>query len=191
MLCVACRAAPPPPPECPEPPRIDPALVATETPTPPADDPPASTPASELALNCQAPLQATAEITRLLTAAAGHSTQSSACVDGPGRRVAIDEILVCPAASTDAARRFSATYRVTEFEEGGRQVCGPDCPPRTPSSARHRIELSFAPQGDRFVLDVPAQVPGGPPDATPLREDHDGKCYGPAPRFVALPIALR
>jgi hypothetical protein len=85
--------------------------------------------------NCQAPLVVIEEVTRLLTVAGTHATRSAACVDGPGQRVTLDEILVCPLGRDGARKSFGVTYRVTTWDEGGRQVCAGKCPPVRPSTA--------------------------------------------------------
>lgn len=152
-----------------------------------------SAPAAEpsaLPWNCQAPLAAIEEASRFLTVTATHATVSSSCVDGPGRRVRIDEILVCPQAPDGDRRRFAATYRVTTFEEGGRQMCGERCPDVEPERSRQRIELLFAPDAGRYRLEAPVKVPGLPADATPATRAHDGDCYGKSEAFVSESIAL-
>ena len=89
-LCSACQPATPPPPTCPEPPRVDSALIAKEGDDAPSNDATVR-PRSALPANCQAALQATVEITRMLTEAGGRATRSAACVDGPGTRIVVDD----------------------------------------------------------------------------------------------------
>jgi hypothetical protein len=141
--------------------------------------------------NCQAPLVVIEEVTRLLTVAGTHATRSAACVDGPGQRVTLDEILVCPLAPDGVRRPFGVTYRVTTWDEGGRQVCAGKCPPVVPEHTFHRIDVTFAPAKGGYVVEPPKSVPGLPLDATPVTTAHDGDCYGPSPAFEARAIALR
>lgn len=144
--------------------------------------------------NCQAPLQVIEEVTRMLTVASTHATRSAACVDGPGQRVTIDEILVCPLRPDGQRRPFGVTYRVTTWDEGGRQVCAGKCPPVVPEHTFHRTDVVFAPrsQKDGHAIEPPTSlVPGLPPDATPVTAAHDGDCYGESPAFAPRPIPLR
>jgi len=142
-----------------------------------------------LPYNCEAPLTIIEETTRFLTTAATHATSSSACVDGPGQRVTIDEVLVCPAGSEAGRQKFAATYRVSTWEEGGDQGCGADCPKVVPSTTQQRIELRYrSVGGGKLVLEPPADVPGMPLGATPATSPHDGDCYGKSPAFVPSPV---
>jgi len=145
--------------------------------------------------NCQAPLVVIEEVTRMLTIASTHATRSAACVDGPGQRVTIDEILVCPLRPDGARRPFGVTYRASTWDEGGRQVCAGKCPPAVAEHTFHRIDVVFAPhasKGDGHVIEPPSTVlPGLPLDATPLTAAHDGDCYGKSPAFEPRPIPLR
>lgn len=141
--------------------------------------------------NCQAPLVVIEEVTRLLTVAGTHATRSAACVDGPGQRVTIDEILVCPLAPDGARRSFGVTYRVATWDEGGRQVCAGKCPPVTAEHTFHRIDVAFAPGKGGHVIEPPSVVPGLPLDATPVTTAHDGDCYGNSPAFEPRPLPLR
>lgn len=141
--------------------------------------------------NCQAPLVVIEEVTRLLTVAGTHATRSAACVDGPGQRVTIDEILVCPLAPDGTRRSFGVTYRVTTWDEGGRQVCAGKCPPVEAEHTFHRIDVAFAPGKGGHVIEPPATVPGLPLDATPVTTAHDGDCYGNSPAFEPRPLPLR
>lgn len=151
---------------------------------------PASKPAP-LPYNCQAPLVVIEEVTRLLTVAGTHATTSSACVDGPGHRVTLDEILVCPAAPDGARRPFAVTYRVSTWNEGGRQVCAGKCPPVKPELSYQRTELVFRSDKAGYVIEPPGSLPGLPLDATPVTAAHDGDCYGKSEPFVPRAIALR
>ena len=158
--------------------------------TPSATPRPAATrDAPALPYDCEAPLVVIEEVTRFLVTAATHATSSSACVDGPGHRVAIDEILVCPQGSDGGARTFAATYRVSSWEEGGQQACGGSCPEVVPDRTEQRIIMSFRSAADgRLLLEPPSAVPGLPPDATPPTRDHDGDCYGKSPAFVPTSV---
>ena len=142
--------------------------------------------------NCQAPLVVIEEVTRLLTVAGTHATRSAACVDGPGQRVTLDEILVCPLAPDGTRRPFGVTYRVSTWEEGGRRVCDGKCPPVEPAHTFHRIDVVFVPHKDGHVIELPkSTLPGLPLDASALAAAHDGDCYGKSPAFEPRPIALR
>lgn len=143
-----------------------------------------------LALNCQAPLVVTEEVARFLTTAATHATVSAACVDGPGTRVMIDDVLVCPARSGDDRRRFSVTFTVSKWSEGGRRVCSPNCPKIEAAVTHERVELSFSKVKVGYLLDTPTALAGLPSDATAATDQHDGNCYGKSPGFVPVPIAL-
>jgi hypothetical protein len=154
---------------------------------------PAATPSNKPTqpYNCQAPLVAIEEVSRLLTVAATHATRSAACVDGPGQRVTIDEILVCPLGPDGTRRPFGVTYRVSTWEEGGRRVCSGKCPPVEPEHSFQRIDVAFAAAGKAYVIELPKAVPGLPLDATPVGTAHDGDCYGESPAFEPRPIPLR
>jgi hypothetical protein len=144
--------------------------------------------------NCQAPLVVIEEVTRLLTVASTHATRSAACVDGPGQRVTIDEILVCPLRPDGPRRPFGVTYRVTTWDESGGQICAGKCPPVVPEHTYHRIDVTFGPRPhkDGHAIEPPTSLlPGLPPDATPVTAVHDGDCYGPSPAFEPRPIPLR
>ncbi|MEM9455946.1 MAG: hypothetical protein AAGF11_17330 [Myxococcota bacterium] len=143
-----------------------------------------------LPYNCQAPLRVIEEVGRFMTVAATHATTSAACVDGPGRRVTIDEILVCPRAPDGSRRPYAVDYRVTTWPEGGRQVCGAECPPVVPDRTRHQIELSFEMNGGKLLLEPPASLPGLPLDSTAAAQGHDGNCYGKSPGFLPQPLSL-
>ena len=184
VACSGCRAIEHEPSEepTPAPVMVPDAVTETERTAPSSSTPP------PLAYNCQATLAAIEEVTRLLTVAATHATTSNACVDGPGRRVAIDEILVCPTTGKTTTQGFAATYRVTEFSEGGQGHCTPECPP--PRVERGRIDVVFEKKGDAFVLKVPRAIQGLPRDATPIDEAHDGDCYGKSRPFTPLTVAL-
>ena len=144
-----------------------------------------------LAYNCQAPLMVIEEVTRLLTVASTHATRSAACVDGPGHRVTIDEILVCPLAPDGPRRPFAVTYRVSTWPEGGRQVCPGKCPPVEPEVTHQRTELAFRSAKAGHVIEPPSTLPGLPLDATPATSPHDGDCYGKSEPFVPRPLELR
>jgi len=141
--------------------------------------------------NCQAPLVVIEEVTRLLTVVGTHATRSAACVDGPGQRVTLDEILVCPLGNDGARRKFGVTYRVTTWEEGGRQTCAGKCPPVVPEHTFHRIDVGFAPGKSGHVIELPKSLPGLPLDATAVTAAHDGDCYGKSDAFEPRAIVLR
>lgn len=141
--------------------------------------------------NCQAPLVVIEEVTRLFTVAGTHATRSAACVDGPGQRVTLDEILVCPLAPDGPRRRFGVTYRVTTWEEGGGQVCPGKCPPVEPQHTFHRVDVTFAPRDGGYAIEPPKSLPGLPFDATAVTAPHDGDCYGKSPAFEPRPIPLQ
>jgi len=140
---------------------------------------------------CQAPLVVIEEVTRLLTVAGTHATRSAACVDGPGQRVTLDEILVCPLGRDGARRSFGVTYRVSTWDEGGRQACAGKCPPVEAEHTFHRIDVAFVAGKGGFVIEPPKAVPGLPLDATALTAAHDGDCYGPSAAFEPRAIPLR
>ncbi len=169
----------------------DPRAPATAVVTGPATAPSAAASRPTQPYNCQAPLIVIEEVSRLLTAAGTHATRSAACVDGPGHRVTLDEILVCPLAPDGTRRPFGVTYRVTTWPEGGRRVCPGVCPPVEAEHTFHRIDLAFRPEGGKYVIEPPASMPGLPLDATPVTAAHDGDCYGSSPAFVPQPLALR
>lgn len=89
-----------------------------------------------LSPNCQAKLPLTEEVVRLLTKAASHATESAACVDGPGERVTVDEVLVCPAGSSEKALLVDASYRVTRWAEGDTRGCRKRPQPRPAPAPR-------------------------------------------------------
>jgi hypothetical protein len=185
-LC-GCRAIAPEPTDDPDPPLASDA-ASVDAATVDAAAAPSTTP-PPLAYNCQAPLHAIEEIARLLTVAATHATKSAACVDGPGRRIAIDEILVCPTTGSGGATMgFAATYRVTEFGEGGRGYCQPECP--QPKVGHARLDVELEKTGTDYTLRIPKTIPGLPRDATPVDQAHDGDCYGKSRAFSPQPIAL-
>lgn len=184
---AGCRPAPLPGP--PEPlPRVDAAMLE-----PPAlatgPEPVPEEPSTELRPNCQAPLAAYAEISRALTHAGLRSTASSACVDGPGTRVVVDSVEVCPAASTGSGRVFDVGFVMTEYTEGGRRGCGADCPPLPVERTSQRWTATFEPvaNGHRLVL---PQSMLSLPNMTPWDQVHDGKCYGPLPAYPERTVNL-
>lgn len=89
----------------------------TANPEKTAPEPTASSGENELPFNCQAPLKVIEEVSRFLVTAATHATTSSACVDGPGWRTRIDEIMVCPGSRDKTQRGFDVSYRVTQWRE--------------------------------------------------------------------------
>lgn len=177
-----------------DPPASDPASLHPDMVVDGPDAPaPTTTPAAgprpdPLPYNCQAPLTVIEEVGRMMTVAATHATTSSACVDGPGHRVTIDEILVCPRARDGTRQPYAVDFRVTTWPEGGRQICGGKCPPVVPEQTQHQVELLFRVDGAQLVLEPPASLPGLPPDATPVGQAHDGDCYGKSPAFAPRPV---
>jgi len=165
-----------------------------------------------LSPNCQAKLALTEEVTRLLTKAASHATSSSACIDGPGERVVVDQVLVCPASEDKNAVKVDASFQVTRWAEGDTRMCGqmrlpkgpeelakpeemdsgetqPDLCSGTPGISHHRMRFSFARQGKSLVIQVPVQI-AGLENMTPLNEVHKGGCYGQSGPFVPARIRL-
>lgn len=199
LACVPAET-----PQCPEP------LAATPQPGPTAEDPPPATPATPappvsatgiraasdfpLSSNCEAPLAITQEVTRLLAAAAAHGTRSAACVDGRGQRLAVNDILVCPAAPEAGDTIVDAFYQVATYPEGDTRGCAQpdaDCSWLEPSASEHQVTLRLRPGKDGHVSLVDlAALPGFPADATPLAEVHDGNCYGQSPAFEPRPLKL-
>ncbi|MEX1369499.1 MAG: hypothetical protein AB1Z98_40605 [Nannocystaceae bacterium] len=202
-LAPAC--AHPPPPPCPEPAPANGPRVPDVEPVPPDEAPPSSAPvgpairpAADFPIysNCQAPLAITQEVTRMLTAAAAHGTRSAACVDGPGQRLAINDVLVCPAAPDGGDIVVKAFYRVVTYPEGDTRGCaqpGRDCSWLEPSASEHLVDLRLRrgkdPSRARLVVD-PGPLPGFPEDSTPLSETHDGNCYAQSPAFVPAELSV-
>lgn len=170
----------------------EPAVVQVEPSSPEpkvAPVAPASGPwtAFSMPTNCQARLALTEEVTRLLTRAAAHSTASAACVDGPGKRVAATDVLVCPAAGNGSDTVVSVYYRMATYPEGDTRGCqqpGRSCDWLTPTASEHRVELRFETDAKgRARLRAPSTLPGMSDDATALDHVHDGNCYGVSPKF--------
>lgn len=190
VTLAACQTSAAPPPTCPQTPTVDAAMVPVQevTPTPPAEQP--SEPADALPYNCQAPLAAIAEISRVLTEASLRATRSAACVDGPGTRSRLDTVLACPAAPQGARRPFNVTYTVTTFTEGGRRACGSDCEPLPVTTTSHQLSMDFVPTSKgAFELELPAEVPGLS-DMTAWDQAHDGNCYGELPPTLSREVTL-
>ncbi|MEM7159198.1 MAG: hypothetical protein AAF799_40550 [Myxococcota bacterium] len=202
LLGLAC--APQSQPECPEPsvtPRVPDVDPTPEPSTAEPAEPATSTatavrPAKDFPIpsNCEAPLAITQEVSRLLTAAAAHGTRSAACVDGRGHRLAINDLLVCPAAPDTGDTIVDVFYQVATYPEGDTRGCREpgDCEWLTPTSVDVETKLRFRPgktkgQGT-LVLEGP--VPGFPDDSTPLSEAHDGNCYGRSPAFTPAEIPI-
>ena len=167
--------------------QADQAPAPKSEPAPTASSPPKSDP-EPLQFNCQAPLVVIEEVERFLSVTGTHATESSSCVDGPGHRITLDEVLVCPKDREPQRHTFDVTYRVTRWDEGGRMVCEGKCPPVEPEHRRHRTHVVFRVDGDQLVLEPPKSVPGLPLDATPATQPHDGDCYGKSPAFEPRPI---
>jgi hypothetical protein len=195
-------------------------LIGNSSPRAQVQPPPASTgkqkqPEPEpLSQNCQANLNLTEEVTRLLSKAASHATKSSACVDGPGMRVAVDQVLVCPVRQDRNLVTVDAIYRITRWAEGDTRRCGrrqlqlksdkddsetkpernqPDLCSGTPAVSKHRMRFSFKRKGKNFRIEVPKKIQGfsGPwVNMTPLDKVHNGGCYGKSGPFVPARIRL-
>lgn len=199
--------------ECPQPahigtanagepdPEPEPVPVATpDTPDPPPEPAVASglRPADAFGLssNCEAPLAITQEVARLLWAAAAHGTRSAACVDGRGHRLAINDLLVCPAAPQAGDTMVDVFYQVATYPEGDTRMCnqpGADCSWLTPTATEHTISLRLRPSKDGAtgtLVDVPP-LPGFPEDMTPLDQEHSGNCYGSSPAFSPAAVPIR
>jgi len=203
LLAAACGPAPAS--HCPEPAVAAPPAEAPRAPDPdpgPASAPPAPARAGvrptadfPIASACQAPLALTAEVTRLLTASAVHGTRSQSCVDGPGHRLAVNDVLVCPAGTEGTQTVVQAFYQVVTYPEGDTRLCSANggCDWMNPTASEHLVELHLLPTGadPRTVqlVDLPDALPGFA-DATPLDQPHDGSCYGPSPAFVPAPVTL-
>jgi hypothetical protein len=143
-----------------------------------------------LADNCGAPLPFAVEVARLLTMAAAHATRSAACVDGPGMRVTVDEVLICPQDRGQREIVLVASYRVGRHQEGDTRGCG-DCSWTKPRFSMHQTHVRFRRTTERgpFRMDVPAGLPGIP-NMTPLDQKHEGDCYGSIGPFVPEDLAL-
>ena len=153
----------------------------------------AHAPAAPTAPACPAPPAVTAEVTRLLTAAAEHATQSSNCVDGSGQRVAVEVVEICGVAAAGNARAFRARYRFTVQHEADTRGCGGprDCPDMTPVTTAHEATLRFVPRAGGFAGGLPSALPGAEEIRMgPLDQEHDGDCYGKHAPFVPATIAI-
>ena len=147
--------------------------------------------ASQLSANCQGKLAFTEEVTRLLVKAAAHATRSSACVDGPGERVVVDQILVCPGRINKARALLYARYLVTRTREGDTRMCGrlpSGCSWTKPVATFHHAAFEFSAHGRGYRILLPSKVPGLE-DATPLSKSHNGGCYGKSGPFVPRTVA--
>jgi hypothetical protein len=169
-----------------------------------------------LSHNCQAKLELTEEVTRLLTKAASHATSSSACIDGPGHHVVVDKVRVCPGRNQRDLITVDATYQITQWAEGDTRMCGrtqirprpqlpgeeseaaakprlPDLCSGTPGISHHRMQFRFVRKGKGFEIEVPAKIEGfsGPlVDMTPLSKLHEGGCYGKSGPFKPARIRI-
>jgi len=140
--------------------------------------------------NCEAPLTLTEEVTRLLATAAAHATRSSACVDGPGTRATVSDLLVCRIGNDPGGVDVSVSYTVTLHPEGDTRGCNRvrDCDWLEPARSDHCVVLHFTRADQRATLQLPSSLPGL--DGTPLDRAHDGDCYGPSGPFVPRPVEL-
>jgi len=158
----------------------------------PKPAPPKAQPVRRLSSNCQAKLALTEEVSRLLIKAAAHATRSGACMDGPGTRVAVDEILVCPKRVRDGKAVVEANYRVGRFNEGDTRMCGrgPNaCGWLKPTFSEHLASFTFTGKGKVLRLTIPVKLPGLP-GMTALDKTHRGGCYGDSGPFVPVTIKL-
>jgi hypothetical protein len=165
-----------------------------------------------LSRNCQAKLELTEEVTRLLTKAASHATQSSACIDGPGQRAVVDQVLVCPARKDKKEVTVDAEYQVTRWAEGDTRMCGqtklrprpklpgedgeaavknhlPDLCSGTPAISKHRMRFRFLRKGKALEIEIPKAILGLE-EMTPLNKVHKGGCYGESGPFKPARIKL-
>ncbi len=126
----------------------------------------------------------------MLTMAAAHATYSAACVDGPGVRFVVDEVLVCPGEQGNPrSRQVDVRFRVGEFREGDTRGCSGDCGMK-PRFATYEATLSFRRAGEDgpFQIVVPGVLPGLAL-RTPLHLAHDGDCYGKIGPFVPADVS--
>jgi hypothetical protein len=185
---------------------------AKAQPTPQAPEPPT------LSRNCQAPHELAEEVARLLDKAASHATRSSACMDGPGERAGVDQLVVCPGRRDKDRIAVDAEYVVSRWAEGDTRMCGvrprpkeprslPDLCSGKPAVNRFRASFTFVRKGKAFFIEVPREVPGlivvpkevqsiadvrpGATSGTALDKAHDGGCYGRSGPFVAAPVRPR
>jgi hypothetical protein len=155
-----------------------------------ADSSPPSTSAPANSCRAVTP-EATAEIARLLQAAAEHATRSEVCVDGDGSVTTIALASACAGASEAASLRVSVRYKVTvKPERGGECSPYPECakapPPRTSDES---AELRFVRGKTGARLVVPSAL-AGVALATPIDRDHSRGCYGKSAAFVARTVPL-
>jgi len=130
------------------------------------------------------------EIQRLLDEAAAHASWSSACMDGPGKRMTVDQVAVCRGPRHGRRWQYYVRYRVTRSREGDTRMCGRrpgDCAWRIPVSSVQYTVLSFSLLRHRRMRIVLPKVSAlsGLEDATPLDKPHNGRCYGKRGPFKA------
>ncbi len=131
----------------------------------------------------------------MLTASAAHATRSKACVDGPGQRRAINDILVCPAPSSGKDQTVEVFYQVVTYPEGDTRSCSEEhpCDWLAPTASEHQVRLTLRPTAKDpkrgTLADLPEPLPGFS-DATPLADEHDGDCYGSSAPFIPAEIRI-
>ena len=130
------------------------------------------------------------EIQRLLDEAAAHASASSACMDGPGMRMTVDQVAVCRGPRHGRRWQYYVRYRVTRSREGDTRMCGRrpgNCAWRIPVSSVHYAVLAFSLLRHRRMRIVIPKVSAlsGLEDATPLDKPHNGRCYGKRGPFKA------
>ncbi len=153
--------------------------------------------AKALSADCKAPRAFAKEIRRLLEVAAGHSTHSRACADGPGHRFTVSDVRVCPIKKKKRSGEveFRASYVVAEFAEGDTRMCGrmnniqgdrldkaseknadpnyglPDLCSGRPRVERFQAQFTFRKKSKGkktgMRLYVPSAIPGFPPFGRP------------------------
>ncbi|MCK5798712.1 MAG: hypothetical protein KAI47_16080 [Deltaproteobacteria bacterium] len=139
--------------------------------------------AARLARPCRIKHRFAQELRRLLAEAAAHASQSSACKDGPGLRVTVDQIKACRGPRRGRQIAYHVRYRVTHTREGDTRGCGRrpgDCSWTRPVSSTHYATNAFPRLREnrvRVVIPKPATL-SGLKNATPLDKPHNGGCYG-------------
>ncbi|MEO6953081.1 MAG: hypothetical protein ABI321_14875 [Polyangia bacterium] len=130
------------------------------------------------------------ETTRMLDLAAGHATESSACVDGSGTLTTVAAVTVAlgPRTRGDGHRVVHARYAVTVTAEGDTRGCPKlqNCLP-PPVTKSHSVDLELIPTDKGFLLEVPPSLPGLQL-LTPMNEVHASRCYGSFPAWTGHPI---
>lgn len=130
--------------------------------------------------------EVTAEVERLLAAAAEHASVSSLCMDGDATTV---EVLVTCVSGAPGA--VTVRYRVTtRHSYGGECAPYPECAkPPPPVMREGKTTLVFRETPTGLLLNVPAKLPEIA--MTPLSRVHDGRCSGKKAAFVPKPVSRR